>query len=71
MGDRYWYKRWELHRWFDKLWSNHNERQVMYQKLADYLGIEKENCHFATMNQEQLDKSLDIVKKWWLEKYDN
>lgn len=71
MGDNLWYKRWEAHRWFDKLWQNHEERQELYQRLADHLEIDKEkDCHFATMSEEQLDKSINIIKKWWWEKYD-
>ena len=69
-SDENWYIRWELHRWFDKLWKNGKERNELYTKLAEELGIEKEQCHFATMNKEQLEKALVIVKKWWLEKYD-
>ena len=68
--DKFWFQRWELHRWFDNLWKNHEEREMLYQKLAKELGIEKEQCHFATLNEEQLNKALVIVKKWWFEKYD-
>ena len=63
-------KRATVHDWFDKLWSNHNERDALYGKLAQELGIEKDDCHFGNMNSEQLDKALGIIKKWWLEKFD-
>ena len=63
-------KRAEIHDWFDKLWRNHSERVVMYERLARELGIEKEMCHFGMMQSEMLDKALEIVKKWWIEKYD-
>ena len=69
-NDKYWYERWELHRWFDKLWRNHSERQVMYQRLANELQIDPNDCHFSTLTKEQLDIALKVVKKWWLEKYD-
>lgn len=69
--DELWHKRKEAHNWFDKLWKNHEERQVMYKRLADYLGFEDvEDCHFATMSEENLKKSIEILKKWWFEKYD-
>lgn len=60
----------EIHDWFDKLWKNHDERDMYYGKLAQELGIEKENCHFGMMESEMLEKALKIVKKWWFEKYD-
>lgn len=64
-------KRRELHIWFDKLWRNHDERETYYQKLADELNIDRQYCHFAKMESEMLDKALEIVKKWWFEKYDH
>lgn len=63
-------KRAEIHDWFDKLWHNHEEREMLYGKLAKELGLEKEDCHFGNMDGETLDKALIIVKKWWLEKFD-
>ena len=60
----------EIHDWFDKLWKNHDERDMYYGKLAQELGIEKEQCHFGMMESEMLEKALKIVKKWWFEKYD-
>lgn len=61
-------KRQELHRWFDKLWRNRVDREMYYNKLAAALG--KNECHFSQMTMEELNKALEIVKKWWLEKYD-
>ena len=61
-------RRKELHQWFDKLWSNKQEREMYYYKLAIALG--KTECHFSQMSLEELDKAEKIVKKWWLEKYD-
>lgn len=61
-------RRRDLHQWFDKLWENKTERECYYDKLAKELG--KEQCHFAQMSNEELDKAEKIVKKWWLEKYD-
>ena len=63
-------KRKEIHLWFDRLYQRHNDREQLYYKLAAELGIEKEQCHFSQMSDEMLDKSLEIVKKWWWEKYD-
>ena len=58
------------HKWFDKLWKNHEERDYYYHKLADAMGIDYESCHFSTMTYEQLDQALVIIKKFWWEKYD-
>ena len=63
-------KKSEAHKWFDKLWRNHEERDIYYQKLAKEMGIEYDKCHFALMNTDQLDRALVIIKKWWWEKYD-
>lgn len=61
-------KRVELHRWFDKLWKNHKERNEYYNRLAKEMGIEE--AHFAQMNDTQLKQAEQIIKKWWFEKYD-
>ena len=63
-------KRHECHNWFDKLWSNREQRMGLYTKLANELGISENECHFATMNDTQLDQSLSLLKKWWREKFD-
>lgn len=64
------YMRNECHKWFDKLWKDHQERDVYYHQLADALGIDYEQCHFATMSADQLEMALEIVKNWWFVKYD-
>jgi hypothetical protein len=63
-------KRAELHDWFDRLWRNHDERTMWYQKLANELGIDIEYCHIGMFDEPLCDKALVIVKKWWLEKFD-
>lgn len=63
-------KRREAHLWFDKLWTTRKEREQLYHLLAQALGIPREECHFGTMSDELLDKAIEIIKKWWLEKYD-
>ena len=60
----------EAHKWFDKLWKNHEERDNYYIRLANELNIPYEECHFSTMSLEQIEKALPIIKKWWFEKYD-
>lgn len=65
-----WDKKNEVHKWFDKLWKNHEERDQYYIRLSKELNLSYEECHFAIMSEEQLDKALEIVKKWWWEKYD-
>lgn len=61
-------RRRDLHQWFDKLWRNKAEREMYYDRLAVALG--KNECHFSQMSMAELDKAEQIVKKWWLEKYD-
>lgn len=63
-------KRAEIHDWFDRLWKNHQERDYLYGKLAQELGIEKEQCHFGQLSDSDLDKADKIIKKWWFEKFD-
>lgn len=63
-------KRRECHVWFDKLWSTHEEREEYYQRLANELGITRQQCHFGLMEMEMLEKALEIIKKWWWIKYD-
>ena len=63
-------KRAECHQWFDKLWTSHAGRNQLYAKLADELGIDREECHFSRMCEKDLDKSLHILKMWWKKKYD-
>lgn len=63
-------KRRDLHKWFDKLWSNHSERETYYCRLAKALNIDRDSCHFALMSMEQLEQAEKIVKEWWIEKYD-
>lgn len=63
-------KRRLVHEWFDKLWATHQEREKLYSRLAKELGIENNECHFSQMSEEQLDKALEIIKKWWWETFD-
>ena len=63
-------KRKECHQWFDKLWTNREQRIKLYSRLAQELGLSETQCHFATMSDTQLDQSLLLLKKWWREKFD-
>ena len=63
-------KRREVHQWFDNLYSNHDEREMLYEKLALALGIDREDCHFGLMSDEMLEKALAIIKQWWWEQFD-
>lgn len=60
----------KVHRLFDRFWKGNKTRKRNYQKLANELGIEEENCHFAMMDLETLKRAEQILLKWWLEKYD-
>lgn len=65
-----WKKKDEAHKWFDKLWKNHEERDVYYRRLAEELNMTYEECHFSMMTIDQLEKAIVVIKKWWFEKYD-
>lgn len=63
-------KRIEVHKLLDRFWRGSATRDKLYEKLATELGIEKENCHFAYMDLEMLNKAEQILLRWWREKYD-
>lgn len=63
-------KRADAHHWFDKLWSKHEDRENLYTQLAQEMGIERNECHFGMFDEAQCDKAIEIIKKWWLEKFD-
>lgn len=58
------------HKLFDQLWRNRSERSELYIKLSKELGIDAEECHFGCFTMEQLQKSHEILMRWWREKYD-
>ena len=58
------------HNMFDKFWKNREDRTKLYQKLAEEMGIPFEECHFGYFTLEELEKSYQILLKWWREKYD-
>lgn len=65
-----WEKKSEAHKWFDRLWNNHEERDKYYKELAKRMNIDYELCHFSKMTIEQLDRAIIIIKQMWLEKFD-
>lgn len=65
-----WQKKNEAHRWFDKLWKNHEERDIYYTRLAKEMNIEYDQCHFSQMDMEQLELAIKIIKIMWFEKFD-
>ena len=38
--------------------------------IAKELGINESDCHFAYMSLDLLNKTEQILLKWWREKYD-
>lgn len=60
----------KCHDMFDKFWKNSKQRTTCYTKLAQELGIEVEDCHFAFFDKERLNSAYQILLKWWREKYD-
>lgn len=63
-------KRWEVHKLFDRLWKTQQQRTKLYEQLASELDMEIDKCHFASMNDTELEKANEILLKWWREKYD-
>lgn len=63
-------KRMEVHRLFDRFWKGSTGRANRYKKLAEEMGINEEECHFAYMQMDQLLQAEKILLKWFLEKYD-
>ena len=55
---------------FDKLWKTRTERQELYKRLADEMGIPFEYCHFGYFNMYQLRLAYTILKGWE-EKWDS
>lgn len=58
------------HAMFDKFWKNKKQRSDYYNKLAEEMGISPEECHFSWFSVEELEKSYQIMLRWWREKYD-
>lgn len=58
------------HAMFDKFWKNKKQRTKYYNKLAQEMGMTEEECHFAWFNKEELERSYQIMLRWWREKYD-
>lgn len=58
------------HAMFDRFWKNKQQRTKFYKKLAEEMGISFEECHFSWFSIEELEKSYQIMLKWWREKYD-
>lgn len=63
-------KRIEVHRLFDRFWRKQTYRRRLYKRLAFELGIAEEDCHFALMDTEMLNKAEQVLLKWWREKYE-
>lgn len=63
-------KRVQVHRLFDRFWRGNKTRKNNYIKLAEELGIEIDQCHFALMDLETLNRAEQILLRWWREKYD-
>lgn len=59
----------ECHRLFDERWqhpkgpvSKSVARNVEYARLAKYLGIMTDDCHFSKMDAALLEKALEYLK---------
>ena len=58
----------ECHRLFDERWQNPKgavskkiARNVEYARLAKYLGISTDDCHFSKMDMDMLNKALEYL----------
>lgn len=54
---------------FDRLWKDIRGskgfwRSVAYAWLAEQMGMPRSDCHFSTMNSEQIVKALRISRKF-------
>jgi len=52
------------HENFDMLWiSKKYQRKILYKMLANYMKLDKDNCHIALFNIEQCKKVLEFVSE--------
>lgn len=50
------------HRWFDSLWKEgHVQRKDAYKMLAEYLGIERKQCHIGQFDYDTCHRVLSFV----------
>lgn len=54
----------KCHEVFDNMWEIPSERRILYDKLAEQLGVVPEDCHFAYFDMETLQKAYDIIVSW-------
>lgn len=52
----------KCHNIFDKLWVGRDQRNEEYAKLAEKLGIPREDCHFAMFDEDLCIKALAILR---------
>lgn len=51
----------KCHDIFDKLWNNSKQRNKLYERLAERLGIDVEECHFGYFDMDMLNKAYKIL----------
>lgn len=54
----------KCHDLFDRLWSNHEQRLFLYEKLAANLGIPVQECHFGYFDLDMLSKAYEVLQEW-------
>lgn len=52
------------HKEFDKHWMTTAGKNRLYYKLSQEMEINKEDCHFGYMDEQQLEKAYEIMKNW-------
>lgn len=53
------------HKLMDAMWADGSHRRGdLYERLADAMEISLEKCHFAHMDQEQLEQAIPIIQSW-------
>jgi len=60
----------KVHKLLDRFWRSQGGRTKRYEKLAEELGIEPNDCHLAYMQLDTLKQAEQILLRWWREKYD-
>lgn len=56
------------HEKFDSFWKGkknaRHKRAVLYEKLAEEMGIEVPNCHFGYFTLDELKRAYRIIRGW-------
>jgi hypothetical protein len=65
--DPIWQRRWARRRLLDPKYSKAHARGGRYKKLAELLGIPKEECHIGLFDVERCKRAIEIINSGALE----